>query len=86
MHDTQTVAVLVLCALEFENQLVLGLGNSDSSSTLAQEDMYVHKTLDITIGSIADLWAAFEPVRMHGLHSNRGSIPRPRTTTSHRSW
>ncbi len=40
MHDTQTVAVLVMCALEFEYQLALGLGNSDSSSTastLAQE-------------------------------------------------
>ncbi len=37
MHDTQTVAVLVMCALEFEYQLALGLGNSNSSSTLAQE-------------------------------------------------
>ncbi len=55
MHDTQMVAVLGMCALEFENQLALGLGNSDSSSTLAQEvmqtHMYVHETLDITIGS-----------------------------------
>jgi hypothetical protein len=42
MHDTQTVAVLVTCALEFENQLALGLGNSDSSSTLAQEVMRTH--------------------------------------------
>ena len=42
MHDTQTVAVLVMCALEFENQLALGLGNSDSSSTLAQEVMRTH--------------------------------------------
>jgi hypothetical protein len=53
MHDMQTVAVLVMCALEFENQLALGLGTSDSSSTLTQEVMrhiYVHKTLDITIG------------------------------------
>ncbi len=39
---TQTVAVLVMCALEFENQLALGLGNSDSSSTLAQEVMRTH--------------------------------------------
>ncbi len=36
MHDTQTVAVR---ALEFEYQLALGLGYSDSSSTLAQEVM-----------------------------------------------
>jgi hypothetical protein len=42
MHDTQTVAVLVMCALEFENQLALGLGNSDSRSTLAQEVMRTH--------------------------------------------
>ncbi len=42
MHDTQTVAVLVMCALEFENQLALGLGNSDSISTLAQEVMRTH--------------------------------------------
>jgi hypothetical protein len=42
MHDTQTVAVLVMCALEFENQAALGLGNSDSSSTLAQEVMRTH--------------------------------------------
>ncbi len=42
MHDTQTVAVLVMCALEFEYQLALGLGNSDSSSTLAQEVMPTH--------------------------------------------
>ncbi len=42
MHDTQTVAVLVICALEFESQLALGLGNSDSSSTLAQEVMRTH--------------------------------------------
>ncbi len=42
MHDTQTVAVLVMCAFEFENQLALGLGNSDSSSTLAQEVMLTH--------------------------------------------
>ncbi len=54
MHDTQTVAVLVMCALDFENQLALGLGNSDSRSTLAQEVMLthvVHEILDITIGS-----------------------------------
>jgi hypothetical protein len=42
MHDTQTVAVLVMCALEFEYQLAFGLGNSDSSSTLAQEVMWTH--------------------------------------------
>ncbi len=42
MHDTQTMAVLVMCALEFENQLALGLGNSDSSSALAQEVMRTH--------------------------------------------
>jgi hypothetical protein len=42
MHDTQTVAVLVMCALEFENQLALGLGISDSSSTLAQEVIQTH--------------------------------------------
>ncbi len=42
MHDTQTVAVLVMCALEFENQLALGLDNSDSCSTLAQEVMRTH--------------------------------------------
>ncbi len=42
MHDTQTVAVFVMCAFEFEYQLVLGLGNSDSSSTLAQEVMLTH--------------------------------------------
>jgi hypothetical protein len=42
MHDKQTVAVLVMCALEFENQFALGLGNSDSSSTLAQEVMLTH--------------------------------------------
>jgi hypothetical protein len=42
MHDTQTVAVLVMYALEFENQLALGLGNSGSSSTLAQEVMRTH--------------------------------------------
>jgi hypothetical protein len=42
MHDMQTVAVLVMCALEFENQLALGLGNSDSSSTMAQEVMLTH--------------------------------------------
>ncbi len=42
MHDTQTMAVLVMCALEFENQLALGLGNSNSSSTLAQEVMQTH--------------------------------------------
>ncbi len=44
MHDTQTVAVLVMCALqvEFEYQLALGLGDSDSSSTLAQEVMLTH--------------------------------------------
>jgi hypothetical protein len=40
MHDTQTMAVLGMRALEFEyqqHQLALGLGNYDSSSTLAQE-------------------------------------------------
>ncbi len=42
MHDTQTVTVLVMCALEFENQIALGLGNSDSRSTLAQEVMRTH--------------------------------------------
>ncbi len=42
MHDTQTVAVLVMCALEFENQLALVLSNSDSRSTLAQEVMRTH--------------------------------------------
>jgi hypothetical protein len=42
MHDKHTVAVLVMCALEFEYQLALGLGNSDSSSTLAQEVMQTH--------------------------------------------
>jgi hypothetical protein len=42
MHDTQTMAVLLMCALEFEYQLALGLGNSDSSSTLAQEIMRIH--------------------------------------------
>ncbi len=42
MHDTQTVAVLVMCALEFEYQLALGLGNSESSSTLAQGIMRTH--------------------------------------------
>ncbi len=31
-----------LAHLEFENQLALGLGNSDSSSTLAQEVMLTH--------------------------------------------
>jgi hypothetical protein len=31
-----------MCALEFENQLALGLGNSDSSFTLAQEVMLTH--------------------------------------------
>jgi hypothetical protein len=36
MHDMQTMAVLVMCALEFEYQLALGLGNSDSSTTCAQ--------------------------------------------------
>jgi hypothetical protein len=36
------MAALVMCALEFENQLALGLGNSDSSSTLAQEVMQTH--------------------------------------------
>ncbi len=34
--DTEEMAVLVMLALEFENQLALGLGYSDSSSTLAQ--------------------------------------------------
>jgi hypothetical protein len=55
MLDTQTMAVLVMCALEVKNQLVLGLGNSNSSSTLAQEVMLTHvcaRTLDITIGSM----------------------------------
>jgi hypothetical protein len=42
MYDTQTVAVLVMHTLEFEYQLALGLGNSDSSSTLAQEVMQTH--------------------------------------------
>jgi hypothetical protein len=42
MHDTQTVSVLVICALEFEYHLALGLGNSDSSFTLAQEVMLTH--------------------------------------------
>ncbi len=42
MHHTQTVDVLVMCALEFEYQLALGLGNSDSSSTLAQEVLRTH--------------------------------------------
>ncbi len=32
-----------MCALEFEYQLVLGLGNSDSSSTLAKEIMLTHE-------------------------------------------
>ncbi len=31
-----------MCALDFEYQLALGLGNSDSSSTLAQEVMQTH--------------------------------------------
>jgi hypothetical protein len=42
MQDTQTGAVLVMCALEFEYQLVLGLCISDSSSKLAQEVMQTH--------------------------------------------
>jgi hypothetical protein len=44
MHasDTQTVAVLVMCALEFEYELALGLCNSDSRATLAQEVMLTH--------------------------------------------
>ncbi len=42
MHDMQTVAVLVICALEFEYQLALGIGNSDSISTLAQEGLRTH--------------------------------------------
>ncbi len=42
MHDTQQVAVPVKCALEFEYQLALGLGDSDTSSTLAQEVMLTH--------------------------------------------
>jgi hypothetical protein len=45
MHDKQTVAVLLMCALEFEYQLALGqvgLCNSDSSSTLAHEVMLTH--------------------------------------------
>ncbi len=50
MHDTQTVAIRVMCALEFEYQLALGLGNSDSSSTTAQKVLQ-HETLDISIGS-----------------------------------
>ncbi len=37
MHDTQTMAFLVMRALELEYQLALGLGNSDSSSTFSQE-------------------------------------------------
>ncbi len=36
MHDTQIMAVLVMCALEFEYQLALGLGISVSRSTFAQ--------------------------------------------------
>ncbi len=42
MHDTQTVAVLVMCALESEYQIVLSPGNLDSSSTLAHEVMLTH--------------------------------------------
>jgi hypothetical protein len=42
MHYTQMVAVLVMCALEFEYQLAFGLINSDSSSTLAQNVMLTH--------------------------------------------
>ncbi len=42
MHYSQTVAVLVMCALKFEHQLALGLGNSDFRSTLAQEVMLTH--------------------------------------------
>ncbi len=42
MHDTQTVAFLVMWALECEYQLALGLGNSDSSSTMAQEVILTH--------------------------------------------
>jgi hypothetical protein len=42
MQDMQVVAILVMCALEFEYQLALGLCNSDSSSTLAQEVMQTH--------------------------------------------
>ncbi len=40
MHDKQTVAVLVMYALEFEYQLALG--HSDSNSTLAQDVMQTH--------------------------------------------
>jgi hypothetical protein len=42
MHGMQMVAVVVMCALEFEYPLALGLGNSDSSSTLAQVVMQTH--------------------------------------------
>ncbi len=37
MHDAQKMAVLIMRSLEFEYQLASGLGNSDSSSTSAQE-------------------------------------------------
>ncbi len=36
------MAGFVMHAIEFEYQLALGLGNSDSSSTLAQEVMQTH--------------------------------------------
>ena len=36
MHDSQTMAVLVVRALEFEYHLALELSNSDSSSALAR--------------------------------------------------
>ena len=42
LHDAQTVAVLVMFTLEFESHLALGLGNSDSRSTLARRVMRTH--------------------------------------------
>ncbi len=50
MHDTQKMAVLVMCALEFEYQLAPVCGYSDSSSTYVHKracrQLYVLETLD----------------------------------------
>ncbi len=61
MHDMQTVAVLVMFALEFKYQLALGRGNSDSRSTLAQEVMWTVDTCMCT-----KLWTSLSVQRARG--------------------
>ncbi len=66
MHYSQTVAVLVMCALKFEHQLALGLGNFDSRSTLAQEVMWTH----VCARNFEHLW--FEKIEVVGFPNVSG--------------